>query len=98
MYYGIGGHEGYLCEDGIEKLRRCFRGKTKLSKSQVLHGNLFGGRISADYRKTQTFLPLKYDYFAVDALVFEKNVKSNSVTPRSQKRNEKKIKVDFAGF
>mgnify|MGYP004513634249 FL=1 len=94
MYYGIGGHEGYLCEDGIENYDVVFEENETL-KSQVLHGNLLADEFLPIIENTNV-LPLKYDYFAVDALVF-KNVKSNSVT-LVHRNGTRKIKVDFAGF
>ena len=94
MYYAIGGHEGYLCEDGIENYDVVFE-KNESLKSRVLHGNL----LADEYKpitENSNILHLTYDYFAVDALVFQK-INSNKVT-LTHKNSSKKITVDFTGF
>lgn len=94
MYCSIGGHEGYACSEGIEEYSLCFEKKEHLT-SNVLNGNLL---------TNQTLLlgdgidelPLKYDYFKVDALTLL-NLKSRSITLK-HKSGKECVKVDFDGF
>lgn len=94
MYYAIGGHEGYLCEDGIENYDVIFEENETLG-SYVLDGNLLTYD-TTPVIENSNILPLKYDYFAVDALVF-KDVKSNKVT-LAHRNSSRKITVDFTDF
>lgn len=94
MYYAVGGHEGYLCEDGIENYDVVFDKNETLS-AYVLDGNLLTYDKVPVIENSNT-LPLKYDYFKVDALVF-KDVKSNKVT-LTHRDSSRRITVDFTGF
>ncbi len=94
MYYTIGAHEGYLCEDGIENYDIVFEQNETLG-SYVLDGNLLTYDTIPVIENTN-ILPLKYDYFAVDALVF-KDVKSNSVALK-HRNSSRKITVDIKDF
>jgi len=94
MYYSVGCHEAYLCPEGIENYSILFDEKETLD-SHIVNGNLL------DYKTVRILensdvLELKYDYFAVDALVFSK-FKSSCVTLCS-KDGGRMIKVDFPGF
>ena len=94
MYFSVGAHEGYLCPEGIEEYSVVFDQDENL-ESYVLDGNLLENDTLPVPTHEKT-LDLKYDYFAVDALVF-KNVKSRSVT-LVHKNSSKKVRVDFEGF
>ncbi len=94
MYYSVGCHEAYLCPEGIENYTLFFDKKETLD-SHIVRGNLLDYetvRIMEDSDK----LPLKYDYFSVDALAFSK-FESAGVT-LSANDGSRTIKVDFPGF
>lgn len=93
MYFSIGSHEAYACPNGIEEYSVIFEHAETLN-SVVLEGNTLSSRtvcIGENVRE----LPLSYDYFAVDALVFT-DLKSRMVTLQNR-RTGKKIKVEFPG-
>lgn len=94
MYYGIGAHEAYATPEGIEKYYAVFD-ETESLKSNVLHGNLLGHE-TIDLTHDSDTLPLKYEYFAVDAIVL-RNVNSRAVTLRSS-LNDRAVRVEFPGF
>lgn len=71
MYFSVGAHEGYACPEGIEEYEIRFDENQTL-ESYVLNGNLLENT-KIGLVKNSKKLPLKYEYFAVDALVF-KNV------------------------
>ncbi len=94
MYYSVGCHEAYLCPEGIENYTIVFDEKETLD-SHIVRGNLL------DYEtvriiESSSELPLKYDYFSIDALAFSK-IKSESVTLCAND-GERIVKVDFPGF
>lgn len=93
MYFSIGSHEAYACPNGIEEYSVIFEKEENLD-AVVLDGNTLSDqtvRIGEQVRE----LPLRYEYFAVDALVFL-NLKSRAVTLRNN-RTGKEIKVEFPG-
>ncbi len=94
MYFSIGAHEGYLCPEGIEEYDVIFPQKEDLISS-VLEGNLIGDQTNVIAESTDT-LPLKYDYFTVDALVF-KHLRSRSATLRNR-RTGRGVRVTCEGF
>ena len=94
MYYGIGAHEAYATPEGIEQYYAVFDEPETL-KSNVLHGNLLGHETIPMTENSDT-LEHKYDYFAVDAIVF-RGVKSRGVTLRSR-ANDRTVRVEFPGF
>ena len=94
MYFSIGAHEGYACPEGIEDYVIEFEKTENLICNKVDGTNLSHEQYSVG-ENTNT-LPLKNDYFTVDALVFL-NLKSRSVFLKN-KNNGQKIKVDFDGF
>ncbi|MEG0766294.1 MAG: aldose 1-epimerase family protein [Clostridia bacterium] len=94
MYFSMGAHEGYACPEGIEAYEIVFD-ETENARSYVLHGNLLGEETRDTLRDTRVF-PLKYEDFAVDALVFL-DVRSRGVTLRSRAHG-RTIRVDFPGF
>lgn len=94
MYYSTGCHEAYLCPEGIENYTITFDKKETLD-SHIVEGNLVSyntNRIITDSDK----LPLKYDYFDIDALVFSKFNSSGVLLESADK--SRSIKVDFPGF
>lgn len=72
MYFSVGAHEGYVCPEGIEEYELHFDEKQTLD-SYILNGNLLENN-SVRIIEDSNILPLKYEYFKVDALVF-KNIK-----------------------
>jgi len=91
MYFSIGAHEGYACPEGIEEYYIDFERNVTL-KSFILDGNLLEEN-SVMILENESCLPLKYDYFAVDALVF-KNVEFKKATLR-HKKSSKAVTVEF---
>ncbi len=75
MWFSVGGHDGFATPEGIEEYDIIFSGKETLD-AYPLFGNLIGDEKTPIIKDTDT-LTLKYDYFAIDALVF-KDVKSES--------------------
>lgn len=76
MYFSVGSHDGFAIPEGIEDYDIIFPEKETLD-SYTLFGNLIGEDKTRIITDSDT-LSLKYDYFAVDALVF-KDVKSQSL-------------------
>ena len=91
MYFSIGAHEGYYCPEGIEDYYIEFDEPQTLD-SYILNGNLLE-KNSIRIIENETKLPLKYDYFAVDALVF-KNIKFHKAS-LVHKNSNKKVTVEF---
>lgn len=92
MYYSVGSHEAYACPEGIEEYSVVFDEEETL-KASILNGNLLEyntNLIGENIRE----LPLKYEYFAIDALVFL-DVKSRKVT--LMHKDKKVVDVEFDG-
>ena len=93
MYYSIGAHEGYYCPEGIEEYSIIF------DKDENLDGNISIGNLleyeTINVGKNTCELPLKYEYFAVDALVFL-NLKSRKVSLKNRRTGEE-IGLEFEG-
>ena len=89
--FSVGAHEAYLTPGGIEDYEIVFDQEEDLYHS-ILEGNLNSHDTQLIAAHTRV-LPLKYEYFAVDALVF-RSVKSKGVTLRGVK-NGRKVRVDF---
>ena len=92
-YYSIGAHEGYYCPEGIEEYSVIFD-KSEDLDSNILSGNLLERDI-INVGKNTCELPLKYEYFEVDALVFL-NLKSRKVLLKNIKTG-KEISLEFEG-
>ena len=94
MYFSIGAHEGYRLPCGLENY------EIEFSKKETLYSYLLKGDTLTDEKdlilKNSNILPLKYDYFKDDALIF-KNLKSKSAIIKTRER-KRKIKVTFDGF
>lgn len=93
MYFSVGAHEGYYCPEGIEDYYIEFEHPQTLD-SYILNGNLLENN-SIRIMENGTVFPLKYEYFAVDALVF-KDIKFNKAT-LVHKNSSKKVTVEFDG-
>lgn len=93
MWFSVGGHDGFATPEGIEDYDIIFAGKETLD-AYTLFGNLIGDETYPVIKDTDT-LTLKYDYFAIDALVF-KDVKSESckLVNRNTGRG---IQLDYPG-
>ena len=93
MYFSIGPHEGFLCPDGIENYDILFDDK------QTLYATELDGDVLSDKKQlivdNSNILPLKYNYFDKDALVF-KNIEFNSLSLINKKTKEG-LKLDFSG-
>ncbi len=94
MYFSVGGHEAYACPEGIEEYSVIFDQEEVLD-SHVLNGNLLEHKTINLGMNTKE-LPLKYEYFAVDAQVFL-NMKSRKATLRNRTTGEERS-VEFEGF
>lgn len=94
MYFSVGAHEGYMCEGGIENFYIEFEKNVTLDSYEVV-----GPIVSHNTTRVlenSNILPLKNDYFKVDALVF-KDIDFDGLTI---KKNDGTLnaKVDFKGF
>ena len=94
FWYSVGSHEAWTTPGGLEKYTVEFAQEEKLECS-VLYGNLIG-REPVVMGENIRELPLKTEYFLVDALVFP-TLKSRSVTLKNSV-NDKKIRVDYDGM
>ena len=92
MYFSVGGHEGYLCPEGIEDYTLCFDESENLD-SVLLDGS-FLSRTTKNFGQNTKELALKSEYFDLDTLIFL-NLKSKSVT---LKNNARQIRVDYNNF
>ncbi len=91
MYYSIGAHEGYACPEGIEEYDVIFPKEVDLDAYE-LEGVLLKNEPTS-IAKNCKVLPLKKDYFAIDALVF-KNLGIESVILK-HRNSDKQITVEF---
>lgn len=94
MYFSVGGHEAYACPEGIEEYYLKFEKKERLTHNE-LKGVLLTDNVTV-LGEDIDMLPLKYEYFDIDALTFL-NLKSRSVE-LCHKDNGKKLTLDFDGF
>ncbi len=92
MYFSVGSHEAYTCPEGIEGYSIEFETPEKLISLEIADNLVQKGRtpIGENVHK----LPLKYDYFKVDALCFQ-NLLSKRVSLVGCGR---RIDVEFDGF
>ena len=93
FWYSVGSHEAYATPEGIEQYEIVFDEAETLD-NYPLDGNLILHEPITMASHTRV-LPLRYEYFAVDALVF-RTLKSRGVTLRS-KVHDRVIRVDFPG-
>lgn len=94
MYFSIGGHEAYLCPEGVEEYYLKFEKKERLTHNE-LKGPLLTENCVVLSEDTDE-LPLKYEYFDIDAITML-NLKSRKVT-LCKKDGTPKISLDFNGF
>lgn len=92
MWFSIGSHDGFACPEGIEDYDVIFSQNETL-KSYTLFGNLLGND-SVDIIENSDTLPLDYNYFAIDALVF-KNVASRTCRLVNRKTG-RGVQLDYA--
>lgn len=95
MYFSVGGHEGYLCPEGIEDYDIILPEKQTLVNT-VLTGPNTLGFDTVTVLENGDVLPLDYKYFAIDALVFL-DFKGDSVILKNRKTG-RSIKSTFKGF
>ena len=77
MYYSIGSHEGYACPEGIEKYDVVFE-KEEILENCLLEGPVLSGE-TVPVLTSGKVLPLKEEYFKLDALIF-KNIQSRKAS------------------
>ena len=82
MYFSIGPHEGFYCKNGIEDYDIILPEKTTLTAT-VLAGDVLSND-KQNILENSDVLPLKYDYFPIDALVF-KDIDFNTLTLKNRK-------------
>ena len=94
MWCTVGSHEAYACPEGIEAYDVVF------PERETLYAYGLNGDIVTDYTKLiiedSNVLPLKDEYFYLDALVF-RNLKSRSAK-LVNRENGRSVNVDFDGF
>lgn len=87
MYFSIGAHEGYYCPEGAEEYSIVFE-KPEVLDSTILNGNLLEYN-TINVGENVCELPLKYEYFAVDALSFL-NLKSKKLSLKNRRTGEER--------
>lgn len=94
MYCSVGAHEAYACPEGIEDYDIVF------PENETLYAYALNGELLTDYTKlildNARVLPLKDEYFYLDALVF-RGLKSRSAELVCRS-NGRRVRVDFEGF
>ncbi len=93
MYFSIGGHEGYACEGGVEEYSLIFDEEESFT-CNILDGNLLEYNTYSVGEGRE--LPLKYDFFTIDALTFL-GLKSRGVK-LVHRKSGKSLRVEFEGF
>ncbi len=92
MYFSVGSHEAYACPEGIEGYTVEFEQPENLLALEIADNLVQSGKTLIGEGLTE--LPMKYDFFAVDALCFQ-NLLSKRV---SLKGNGRRVDVEFDGF
>lgn len=94
LYCSVGAHEAYATPEGIEAYDIIFPEK------ETLYAYALNGNILTDYTKLimedSYVLPLKDEYFYLDALVF-RDLKSRSAILRNRESG-REVKVEFPEF
>ncbi len=93
MYYSIGSHEGYYCPEGIEEYSILFEQNENFD-SNVLNGRLLDYK-TINFGENTCELPLKYEYFELDTLVFLQ-LKSRKLSLKNRRTNDE-VKIEFDG-
>lgn len=91
MLYAVGAHEAYACPEGIEEYSVVFEEEENFEAS-TLFGNLLGLDTTPVIPRGRE-LPLKTEYFAIDALVFL-NLKSRCAELVNRKSGDR-IKLSY---
>ena len=94
MFFSIGSHEAYSCPEGIEEYYIEFEEPVTLDTLIVVDGGISTTPVRV--AENITTLPLKYEYFSVDALIF-KNAGFDKAA-LVNKNTGKKCSVHFPGF
>lgn len=94
MYFSVGGHESYMCEGGIEDYYIEFDKNVTLDSYTVV-GPIINHETTRILDNAK-ILPIKNDYFEIDALVF-KDIDFDGLTIK-RKDGTLNAKVDFKGF
>ena len=94
MYFSIGGHEGFICEGGIENYELVFPKKVNLDAC-VLGGSVLGNETERILENSDMF-NLDYKYFTIDAIIL-KNVDFSEVILKNN-INGNVLKSSFEGF
>lgn len=93
LYMSIGSHEAYACPEGIEEYTIIFpQPETLITTPDPL-----GSYDTKVVTENESTLPMDYKYFAEDALIFKRCVKSTSVQLRHNETG-RGVQVDFEGF
>jgi len=92
MYFSVGSHEAYYTPEGIEDYELLLPEKQTLISTTLTGPNTLGYEQVTVCEDTDV-LPLKYDFFAVDALVFQE-FKGDNVILRNKKTG-RSVKVTF---
>lgn len=96
LFFSVGAHEAYSCPNGIEEYSIIFEKPEKLAKN-LLSGNLLEDKtVDLGLGDSVCELPLKYDYFTSNALVFT-NLKSRKAV-LINKNTRASVSVDFSDF
>lgn len=91
FYFSVGCHEGYTTPEGIEEYALVFDEVEEMEHT-IVQGSC-NVHETVKISETSRTLPLKYEYFAEEALVF-RSLKSRGVVLQGGKEN-RKIRVDF---
>lgn len=94
FWFSIGSHEAWAIPGPLEKCTVEFEYPERLEHS-CLDGNLLNGETQLIAENAKA-LPLKTEYFSVDALVF-RNLKSRSVTLKNGV-DSRAVRVDYEGM
>ena len=94
MYFSVGGHEGYMCEGGIEEYYLEFDKNVTLDSYEVV-GPIVSRNITR-VLENGNILPLKNEFFAIDALVF-KDIDFDAFTIK-RKDGKMNVRVEFKQF
>ena len=94
MYFSVGGHESYTCEGGIENYYIEFDKNVTLDTYTVV-GPIVNHETTR-VLENSNILPIKNDYFVVDALVF-KDIDFDGFTIK-KKDGTYNVRVDFKDF
>lgn len=94
MYYSIGSHEGYNCEDGFKYYDVIFNKNETFEACQL-------DEISLSHKKEKidavnNTISLKNEYFEIDAIILE-NINSDVITLRNR-NNGSNISVEVGDF